>query len=271
VWRDTPIRARAFSANPMFVRRYTDSECWVCGSREKLTREHKIKASDLRRQYGKRILYIQRDQGESATYRIAQSSNSKHFKFSNPICETCNTSRTQVADRAYDALISNLEMAVQTGKPLEEAISSRNIPIDIFRYFGKLLGCHLADVNAPIPLYLSKFVAGTAGRNCIHIWTRFDPDFEKITPAKSPEGKYIHAAHGGLVISTKAPKLYPIEYRSTVSIGAIQFVFWYCLTIHEILETRIGHSDFVNSCKQDARAAIENPMLEDDRRRLGYQ
>src|SRR5579863_3442837 len=93
----------------LFVRTPSKGRCWICGSPTAFSREHKIKATDLRRHFGKGELRVGSIDDGFSSGRIAQGIKSDHLKFNNPICEQCNSSVTQESDRAYDNFISQLE------------------------------------------------------------------------------------------------------------------------------------------------------------------
>jgi len=73
--------------------------CWWCGGIAD-SREHRHKASILRRMWGSEGLYLGREGQE--LYRIP-SWRSQAVKFSKVLCQTCNNVRSQPFDEAYDA------------------------------------------------------------------------------------------------------------------------------------------------------------------------
>ncbi len=155
----------------IFIAPTEPTVCWICGSQDKLTHEHKIKASDIRRVFGNQSVKVVADE----QIRVAQGPKSKHLKFKSRICLNCNSAITQDADRAYDTLITALRDAGADFNDIEGALNRILIPasssyLPTFRYFAKLLGCHLADFGAPIPTHLAAFVAGKTDTNCI--WLR---------------------------------------------------------------------------------------------------
>ncbi|MEZ5812984.1 MAG: hypothetical protein R3D45_16365 [Rhizobiaceae bacterium] len=257
----------------IFVRRYGADQCWICGSMENPSREHKFKASDLRRHYGDQALYVGHEDAGNFTGSHAQGLGSKHLKFKSTICQRCNSTVTQASDRAYDKFVQVVEVADDE----EAAIATAYTHIDclkgtdeytsLFRYFAKLLGCHLADISAPIPTHLSRFVAKKTNRNCIWLGTRADVSYADMASRLGERGPY--AAHGGLVVITKAPKLLPARLYSTSTVGAMQFIFYFVLTLPEIWEMRLRHPKFIRWCADSAKAAIETPISEDQLRRLG--
>jgi hypothetical protein len=83
--------------------------CWICGRADGSTREHKFKASDLQRHFGRDEMHVFTDGDFRGPARVAQGPKSDHLKFQSPICEVCNSSLTQESDRAYDAFIKAVE------------------------------------------------------------------------------------------------------------------------------------------------------------------
>lgn len=257
----------------LFVRRYGVDQCWICGSTERPTREHKFKASDLRRKYGNQVLYVGREVDGGFSSRRAQGIGSDLLKFKSTICERCNSAATQASDRAYDKFVQFVEshedeeIAIDAAYKYIDEIGGSPEYTSLFRYFGKILGCHLADIGAPIPVHLSRFVATKTARNCIWLGTRKDSSYTKTL---SDVGERIpRLAHAGLVVITKQPKFMPTRLYSASTIGALQFVFYEVLTYAEILEMRLRHPDFIRWCAESAQESIEKPIPEDHLRRLG--
>lgn len=198
--------------------------------------------------------------------RRAQGPGSKHLKFQTPICQTCNTTRTQAADRAYDRVVGAIEQGAMSQGEIDAAVLSRlgQGDGDAFRYFGKLLGCQIADAGYPIPRKLGRFVAGEVRDAPLHLWARPDATYADMTSESDGEVQY--AAHGGLVVITKKPKFLPVGYASTTTVGPVQFHYRYSLGIFERLAIR-SCRDFVAEC---ARAVMEAPMTASDHRKYGY-
>jgi len=240
----------------------------------KPSREHKFKASDLRRHFGEDEMYVGSTSDNPRRGKIAQGVDSKHLKFTNPICERCNSHVTQESDRAYDEFVAQIERRGSTQEAAYEVLADPKfcigspLYIPLFRYFAKLLGCHLSEDNAPIPLHLSRFVAKKTERNCICLEVRRDITFDTLADTFSGDDlKY--AAHGGLAIITKKPKLLPTKLYSTMTIGPIQFIFYSVLTVFEIWEMRLRHSDFIRRCAEAAQREIDNPIPHPDLEQLG--
>ena len=261
---DTTVRSMIPA---LFVYRAPDGICWICRLRATPSREHKFKASDLRRQFGATEMAIGSSDGSSSKFKFAQGVNSTHLKFANPICERCNSAVMQESDLAYDQFVAQIEAG---GSEVEEIYrvfaeprfcegSKLRAHIPLFRYFAKLLGCHLAEIGAPIPVHLSNFVAKKTDRNCIWLGVRRDVMYQHLAnQLRSEELKY--AAHGGLVVITKNPNFLPSRLYTTVTIGPIQFTFFFVLTAFQVWEMRLRYPEFVAWCAETARRAIDDPI-----------
>jgi hypothetical protein len=127
--------------------------CWICKAEEGTTGEHSIKQSDIKSVLGaKGPFYLHNDKRRN---NKIQSITSVKIKSKAPMCNTCNSARTQPHDKAW--------------KTLSEYIRCRNInPGDILRanrvftndttkqmrnvhlWFVKWLGCQIVETDIPI-------------------------------------------------------------------------------------------------------------------------
>lgn len=255
---------------PPFLKAHSDVQCWICDSCENLSQEHRIKASDIRRQFGERSMFIGGINTHGQVYKIAQSSKSKHFKFRPSICRECNTSITQESDFSYEFFVNAAEEKAKSGldpnRTFEDKyfLERRNY-LALFRYFAKLMGCHLNECGVPIPSHLARFVAKQTNRNCIWLSIRLNTDF--VIEAEQ-DG---FAAHGGLVIIIKEPTLHPIRFHSARMIGSLRMFFWYDMTLLEIQEMRFRFPEFVEHCAQMASETIKSTTLDNDLQWLGLK
>lgn len=258
----------------MLLRSSNLEKCWICGSTSELSREHKIKASDIRRQFGREAVVIGHESINLDEKKHVQGPNSKHLKYESTICGNCNSYVTQESDRAYDKFISLIEAKGSSEAAIQEVLADPEFAeksrlfIPLFRYFAKRVGCHLAELNAPIPVHLSRFVAKKNDKNCIWLETRLDPSYQKMSSEFSISDLR-YAAHGGLVVITKGPKLLPSRIYTTLTIGRIQFIFFYFYTVFEVWEMRVRFPGFIRWCANSAKDAIINPIDEATLIRLG--
>ena len=209
----------------IFSRQILDC-CWICGSTEQLTGEHKIKKADLKRHQAVGPKFRRVETGEEQTI---QGLNSKLLKFENSICARCNNQTTQAADRSYDAFrnddseaicITSEELAVAKNLNRESKLNFSH-RIELARYFAKHLGCSLGYQKFPIPRRLSKFVEGRSSKLCISVSTRIAPfwwhdEFGKIVP--------LNGLGGAILRLHSSPIRLPLLYQSAYMTDGIQYV-----------------------------------------------
>lgn len=134
--------------------------CWICRSRSADSREHRFKASDIRRRLGKITqqspAFLQR--GRATNDRIGSARN-RLLAFKSSICTECNNVRTQPYDIAWETLSeylhSNWPSIVRRGRfTLSKAFPGRsaNAALKVHLYFLKLFGCKIYEDKMPIEL-----------------------------------------------------------------------------------------------------------------------
>lgn len=133
--------------------------CWICGDLANSS-EHMLKASELRDLFpgasNQKPFYIH---PPGALNTEVPGVNSAKIKYSQTICSTCNNTRTQVHDRAWDqfskSIRSRRPLLSQGHKLPSKDIFGSNELIgmgNVYRYLLKLFGCHCVEHNAPLPL-----------------------------------------------------------------------------------------------------------------------
>lgn len=148
---------------------HAPGSCWVCGAPAD-SGEHRFKRTDLVLLFGPGP-YPQGDLpvhvfGNHAS-RTLQSPDSKHIKYRHSLCRNCNNSRTQPADRAFDAFRlwthrNAISMLATRSLDLDEVFQGKaaeRVP-ELLRYYCKELGCRLFDAKRPIPVWLAGAVRG---------------------------------------------------------------------------------------------------------------
>lgn len=136
--------------------------CWICGN-PATSSEHKAKRSDLRDVFGvvsqaDPIYYRDDTRGQ----RTIGSLDAKVTKFPDKICTTCNNSRTQPHDLAWESFSGALhDRRLASGAYIR---ANRIFRYDTARkmlamhlYFVKQFGCLIQEGRAPIDL--SPFAA----------------------------------------------------------------------------------------------------------------
>lgn len=225
----------------MILHRRASNSCWICGAGGPLTGEHKIKKTDLRCYPTVAPKYKLLSDGKK---QPIQGLNAKLLKFSPSICARCNNSTTQQADRSYERFRSEDTGRVRTtvdelaGK--EDWAAEQEVDlsthIDLARYFGKHLGCSLADSKFPIPLRLSEFVSGRSTTICVTLTTRVAPfwwqdETGRIGPLHSLGGAFITMSTGEVQAT--------FAYQSTYMTDGVQFIIKMHLSMLEALELEL--------------------------------
>jgi len=256
----------------MLFANYNPSACALCGATNDLTGEHKIKASAVKNVFGTESMVISTFGEPSTQYRHAQGPKSKAFHFTSQLCADCNGSRTQGPDREFDKFHSSALGLYNHGKdpafvfdvPGYE-IGSKSY-LNIFRYFAKLLCCHLAEVGAPRPIHMSNFAIGRSSANCIWLSVDKDPTFYEMT---SEFENMPYAAHGGLVVYGNKNTGAPNGFHSSIILGPLRFVFYSRLNWFQRKAIKLCHLQFYLWCSERVKEARENPISERDKNRLG--
>lgn len=131
--------------------------CWICGQPAE-TREHLVKASDLRGLFGhvsqKKPLYFHSRHAKNVAKRTVRDDA---FTSRALLCSDCNNARTQDYDRAWERLSANLrerEIRLQPGEVvnLEKVFKrpAKDALLEVHLYFVKLFGCRIVEYKIPI-------------------------------------------------------------------------------------------------------------------------
>lgn len=157
-----------------------NGSCWWCGG-DADSREHKLKRSDLVREFGSPPFNDERTLVRiSAGVRSeARGPNSQLFKFEKTLCARCNNERSQPIDRAWDRLTSYLaenenEILNAEALDLEQAFGSdwREEGANASRYLVKHLLCRIVD-KLPGPVWMDRplldFLGGGAFPACLQL------------------------------------------------------------------------------------------------------
>jgi hypothetical protein len=251
---------------------YRPNACCLCGSSEVLTGEHKIKASALRAEFGADQMVIGRFDDPNEQMRPAQSVKSKALHFAARICGPCNNARTQAADREFDHFHKSASGVLAKGEdPKLIFTNERYAPgseayLNVFRYFAKLLCCHLAEVGAPRPRHMSRFAVGQATVNCV--WLDVGEDWT-YKQAYAESGPHKYASHGGLVVYGSKKTGGANAFHSTLTVGPLRYIFFSRLNWLERMELRFGHGKFYIWCRAQVRQSMNRPLPMKDRLKLG--
>ncbi len=257
----------------VYLHNYQGDVCSLCGEPGILTREHKIKASAIREMFGVTRLYIGNTGPERRKAKYAQGPKSNNLKFNSRICEACNSERTQPSDREFDKLNEKVQKLIEVGiDPMsvfannDRYIENQEPYLNIFRYFAKLLSCHMAEINAPRPHRLTEFAIGRRTQNCIWLWIKEDWSYKNIESLIGPQQ---YTAHGGLVVYGSKTTGAATGFHSTLTVGAAQYVFYINLLGEEIREIEIEYPLFFEWCKSKVAHNGDNPFTPEEKLSLG--
>lgn len=256
----------------IFFQPNSSNYCCLCGSTEDLTGEHKIKASAIRAEFGADKMIIGHFGESIENVRNVQGPKSKNLHFEAQICRTCNSERTQAADREFDNFHRLARAKLNKGEDpsevfeLDRYAEGSEAYLNVFRYFAKLLCCHIAGVHGPRSFRLSRFAISEVDANCV--WLDVDRDiihqeFSQV------HGEHQYAAHGGLAIYGHKKTGDATGFHSTLTIGPMRYVFFTRLTWVERMELRFSHPKFREWVKSKTADAVEEPLSEQDIQRLG--
>lgn len=255
----------------LFFEPYQAESCCLCGAGELLTGEHKIKASALRKIFGKDAMVIGNFDGESIL-RPAQGPKSRAFHFSSRMCSLCNGSRTQAADHEFDRFHTLVSTFLSEGREsslvfsLPQYASGSEAYLTVFRYFSKLLCCHVAESCGPRPLEACTFAIGRAKRNIVFLHIDEDPNYQAN---RNTLGEHQFAAHGGLIVPCDSKTQNPTGFRSSISLGAVRYIFWVRFGPMLGIALRVFHYEFWRKCEAAYQYALKNPLSDEQRHRLG--
>lgn len=205
--------------------------CWWCGGTAD-SREHKWKRSEVvnlfgRGSYGDSVVWVHDDTAESL-----RGPKASGLMFSPSLCTSCNGTRSQPFDRAYERLsdyfIANhpslieqqyIELADVYGDEVNEQLPN------LARYYGKHIGCRVADHAGRVPDDLRSFLDGDAD-NAPSVYSEMgirelllsvvDDDGEPVMGLSLRESVAHYSETPGVGLTT---------FKSGVGIGAIEFLY----------------------------------------------
>jgi hypothetical protein len=153
--------------------------CWICNTEEGTTGEHLSKRSDIKAELGGTgSLYLHNRQRRN--FKL-QSLNSKKLKSTAPMCNTCNSARTQPHVYAWEALSNALRLRRPTLRPGDVVRANRVFRYDTNKqmlnmhlFFVKWLGCQIVESNIPISPPIDTFSEAIMNHNPHkNIWLSF--------------------------------------------------------------------------------------------------
>lgn len=132
--------------------------CWICSTEEGTTGEHIAKRSDIKAVLGATgPLHLHNRQRRNIKL---QSLNARKLKSTAPMCNTCNSARTQPYDYAWEALSEALRLRrpalkhgdiVRTNRIFLHNTAKQMLNVHLF--FVKWLGCQYSNQSLDCLLF----------------------------------------------------------------------------------------------------------------------
>lgn len=244
------------------------AECCLCGSTEKLTGEHKIKASALRRIFGRNPMMIGHFDGDSEP-KLAQGPKSSNLHFKARLCEKCNTARTKPADlefdRFHELIVKRWDGTVQPTERIPADIYPEGSvqALNVFRYFAKLLSCQIAEIQGPRLIPLAAFAIGQSDHNLVRLAIKADSTYLDVTALSEDLSDF--AGHGGLTVTHSKDEILE-GFHSSLTLGPVQYV--YRVEFGPIVADDLKRIDprFAALCRE----ALDHPLSAHERQQLGF-
>lgn len=247
----------------IFFESYQADRCCLCGSGQGLTGEHKIKASALRKVFGRDAMVIGNFDGETSPLS-AQGPKSSAFHFSARVCSLCNGARTQKPDREFDLFHALISSVLLEGKDPSSVFRSPRYAVgseaylNVFRYFSKLLCCHVAESCGPRLLEACDFSIGKANRNIVFLDIDADPTYAAY---RDKLGEHKFAGHGGLIVHFDSKTQIPTSFQSSISLEAVRYTFWVCFEPSVAVALRRFHYEFWRKCEAAYQEALKKSII----------
>ena len=183
--------------------------------------------------------------------RNAQGPKSTAFHFEAPVCAACNGTITQDADREFDRFRRKMESisgdVIDPSSVLEEERYAKGSEayLNVFRYFAKILACHVAQSKGPRAIDVTNFARGITNRNVVQLWIDIDPTYRSFAEL---HGKHSYAAHGGLMVPMDKNTRLVTGFRSFLTFGPVRYTFWVEFGPVVGLALSLAHRTFHNKC-----------------------
>ena len=245
------------------------AKCWICQISEADSEEHKFKASDIKRNYGKKhidVLYINHEISEVNSFK------DKKLKFEKLICITCNEKNTRPHDDAYDIFIeycniNHYQLLKSTNINFKNIYGEnwKTEKCNLFKYFAKHAGCKIKTLNQDIDIdSLSEFIVNKSETKDFIIRFEFKQSIELLIK---------HLKHYHLLNS---PTTYwhngeNLKFGGWITNNYITINWIYGLSINEksnLIENKVNedvlltNEDFIKSIKNiDEKEFIKNEFI----------
>ncbi len=226
-------------------------KCWICGEKAN-SEEHKFKASDIKRNYGKKFeaYYI------SETPKSIKSYKDKNLKFTKVICQNCNNNLTRPHDDAYDNFVKYCETNFNKLNDLK-LIDFKEIygddwkdqKINLFRYFAKQAGCKIVTSDFPSNTEeLANFIKGSEQIESLTLKFELKVFVKDIHEYFNKTHKYVHLFNG--------PTLYFGKNENELNFGGWLSYNW--ITTNWVYSKSISSKKRINFQKQYEKLYIKD-------------
>lgn len=245
---------------------FVEAQCCLCGSPDSLTGEHKFKAAALRSHFDGSHMVVGQFDGTSAL-RTVQGPKSKALHFKARICASCNGTVTQEADREFDRFRMRMEAAagdtLVPGAVFDDPIYAEGTPayLNVFRYFAKILSCHVAESGGPRAIDVTKFARGISDRNVILLQIDLDPTYRNWAEQSGDHG---YAAHGGLMVPMDKETRLPTGFQTSLTFGPVRYTFWVKFGLLVGSSLFFAHRPFYAKCLAAYEEAIAVAEVENN-------
>ena len=176
-------------------------QCWICGGGSAETREHRVKASDLRSLFGKpsQAGPLQFHTAKRQNIRVG-SLKADVLKFGHRICIQCNTARTQPHDQAWAVLSETLRSRrprIAVGDVIKPnrvfPYGTKQAMRNVHLYFIKAFGCQIVESSLPIDIApFSRAILDSRPHSRIHL--AFGPTPKQVGEPLAAGGSDVQVA-----------------------------------------------------------------------------
>lgn len=199
--------------------------------------------------------------------RNAQGPKSREFHFSAKLCRECNSVSTQPPDKEFvhfHQIASELHLEGRDPGGvfnLERYNADSEPYLNVFRYFAKLLACHIAESEGPRSLHIASFANRKSNFNPIKLFIDTDPFYHEYAALSGDRG---FAAHGGLVVKANQKTKLPSGFQSSLSLGSIRYNFWVEFSPLVAVALKLFHREFFRKCEAAYQEALRRHELESE-------
>lgn len=232
--------------------------CCLCGSSERLTGEHKVKATTIRSIFSGKPMMIGSFDGVEEP-RLAQSSKSKAFHFTARVCAICNSTRSQPADVKFARFDELARTYIAKGAVPRFVFADPRYAVgtepylNVFRYLAKVLACQIAEVGGPRIAPLTNFAINRTNANPVSLSLGEDPKYRQwFDGSGDPE----FAGHGGLGAYFSRRTALVNGLTSTLTHGPLQYSFSIGFGWPIGLALRLLYPEFHEKCAKAYRLTI---------------